>query len=432
MSFFSQIEHYLNAHNLLPRHQSAYRKHHSTETLLARVVSDLISDASNGKHTLLAMLDLSAAFDTVDHTILIQRLSVTFGIKDTALQWFSSYLSERSQSVHFARNTSPSTPVVCGVPQGSVLGPLLFLLYTSDIGSIASKHHINSHSFADDTQLYLSGDPKDTQLLRTSIVACINEITEWCAANKLKLNPSKTEFLWSATARRQSQLDQTPINFSDGNIRPSKAVRDLGVMIDSQLSFAQHVNNISCKCYAELRRIKSFRRSLPTDAARTLVNSLVVSKIDYCNSLLAGAPANLTDKLQSVLNAAARIVCGLKKYDHITCHMRDSLHWLRFPQRVTFKLCLLTYKSLNGCAPDYLTELCNPVSRSEPRCRLRSAAVGDLIIPRTTTSFGDRAFAHAAPHAWNSLPSYIRAAKTLPAFKKLLKTHLFEQCYRQS
>ena len=209
-------------------------------------------------------------------------------------------------------------------------------------------------------------------------------------------------------------------------------MRDLGVMIDSQLSFAQHVNSIACKCYAELRRIKSFRRSLPTDAARTLVNSLVVSKIDYCNCLLAGTPANLTDKLQSVMNAAARIVCGLKKYDHITSHMRDSLHWLRVPQRVTFKLCLLTYKSLHGCAPDYLTELCIPVARSEPRRRLRSAAVGDLIIPRTTTSFGDRAFAHAGPQAWNSLPPLIRAAKTLPVFKKLLKTHLFEQSYGQS
>ena len=104
------------------------------------------------------------------------------------------------------------------------------------------------------------------------------------------------------------------------------------------------MNSIASKCYAELRRIKSFRRSLPTDAARTLVNSLVVSKIDYCNCLLAGTPTNLTDKLQSVMNAAARIVCGLKKYDHITSHMRDSLHWLRVPQRVTFKLCLLTYK----------------------------------------------------------------------------------------
>ena len=328
--------------------------------------------------------------------------SLTFGITDTALQWFTSYLSERFQSVHFAGNSSPSTPVVCGVPQGSVLGPLLFLLYTSDIGSIASKHYVNSHSFADDTQLYLSGNPKDTQLLQSSIVACINEITEWCPA-KLKLNPNKTKFLWSATARRQNQLDHNLIDLSDSNIQPSKAVRDLGVMIDSQLSVAQHVNSIACKFYAE-------------------------SKIDYCNCLLAGTPANLTDKLQYVMNAAARFVCGLKKYDH----MRDSLHWLCETQRVTFQLCLLTYKFLHGCAPNYLTELCIPVARSEPRRRLRSAAVGDLIIPRTTTSFGDRAFAHAGPRAWNSLPPLIIAAKTLHVFKKLLKTHLFEQSYGPS
>ena len=143
-------------------------------------------------------------------------------------------------------------------------------------------------------------------------------------------------------------------------------------------------------------------------------------------------PANLEDKLQSVMNASARIVCGLKQYDHITSHMLDSLYWLRVPQRVTFKRCLLVYKSLLGCAPNYLTELCNLVARSEPRRCLLSAADGDLIIPRTTTSFGNRAFAHAGPHAWNSLPLFIRAAKTLPMFQKLLKTHLFEQSYGQS
>ena len=307
----------------------------------------------------------------------------------------------------------------------SALPPIHFR--SSDIGSIASKHHINSHSFADDTQLYLSGNTKDTQLLQSSIVACINEITKWCATNKLKLNPNKTEFLWSATSRRQNQLDHNPIDLSDGEIRPRKAVRDLGVMIDTQLSFAQHVNSIACKCYAELRRITSFRRSLPTDAARTLVNSLVVTKIDYCNCLLAGTPANLTDKLQSVMNAAAGLYAVSKSTT--TSQATWELHWLRVPQRVTFKLCLLTYKSLHGCAPDHLKELCNPVARSEPRRRLRSAAVGDLIIPRTTTSFGDRAFAHAGPKAWNNLPPLIRSAKTLPVFKKLLNTHLWDQSY---
>ena len=160
--------------------------------------------------------------------------------------------------------------------------------------------------------------------------------------------------------------------------------------------------------------------------SRTLVNSLVVSKIDYCNCLLAGMPANLTDKLQSVMNAAAKIVCGLKKYDHITSHMRDSLHWLRIPQRVTFKLCLRTYKFLHGCAPDYLigtlhfgctigTEVPLVISCS----RWSDHPENNNIVWRPW------AFAHAGPQAWNSLPPLIRAAKTLPVFKKLLKTKLW-------
>ena len=192
------------------------------------------------------------------------------------------------------------------------------------------------------------------------------------------------------------------------------------------------MNSIACKCYAELRRIKSFRRFSPTDAARTLVNSLVVSKNDYCNYLLAGMPANLMDMLQSVMNAAARIVCGLKKYDHITSHKRDSLHRLRVPQLVTFMLSLLTHKSPHGCAPDYLTELCIPVARSEPVRNLRSAAVGDLIISeqqyRSATGPShmlDHKHGTVFHHSWE--PQRLGLCSN-----QLLETHLFEQSYGQS
>jgi len=202
---FTQIEHYLNACNLLANHQSAYRKFHST--LLGRFISDLTLAASQGHHTLLAKLDLSAAFDTVDHPILLERLSRSFNISHQALEWFTSYLQPRSQSVRFNNNTSPSTVTSCGFPQGSVLGPLLFILYTADIGSIALKHHAQTHSYADGTQLYRSENPTEVASIRSSIVACILEIAEWCAENKLKLNVDKTELMWSATARRQHQLE---------------------------------------------------------------------------------------------------------------------------------------------------------------------------------------------------------------------------------
>ena len=131
------------------------------------------------------------------------------------------------------------------------------------------------------------------------------------------------------------------------------------------------------------------------------------------------------------MKAAARILCGLQKFQHITSHMRDTLHWLQVPQRVKFKLCLLTYKALHGLAPNYLSELCTPIASIDSRTRMRSASAGDLIIPRTTTSFADRAFASAGPRTWKNLQSNIKSADSVSSFKRLLKTYLFTECYGQ-
>jgi len=136
--------------------------------------------------------------------------------------------------------------------------------------------------------------------------------------------------MWSTTAHRQHEFDHSSFEISGSEIHPSTTIRDLGVIIDSQLEFTKHVNIIASKCFAELRRIKCYRRLIPLNAARTLVNSLVVSKIDYCNCLLAYAPKTIHNKLQNVMNAAPRIVCGLQKFDHITSHMRDTCTGSRF------------------------------------------------------------------------------------------------------
>jgi len=160
----------------------------------------------------------------------------------------------------------------------------------------------------------------------------------------------------------------------------------------------------------------------------TLVNSFIVSKLDYCNSLLAGCNKQLVDKLQRVLNCAARVIFG-DRPEHVTPLLRGKLHWLRARERITFKLCLLVYKAINGLAPSYLQDLCVPVTTVSTRAALRSAARGDLVMPRTRRRLGNRAFCIAGPTAWNSLPPDIRTAPSLTAFKHLLKTHLFIQSY---
>ena len=174
------------------------------------------------------------------------------------------------------------------------------------------------------------------------------------------------------------------------------------------MSMMPHVTRLVCTCFGMLRQIRSIRRSVPRSTLSTLISSFVTSKLDYCNVALSGLPSCDLDRLQSVINAAARLTVGAQHHDQITPLLAD-LHWLRIPQRIQYKLCVLVYQCVQGSAPSYLQNAICPVASAESRRRLRSASSADLIVPATRrTTMGDRAFAVAAPRAWNSLPDAIR------------------------
>jgi Reverse transcriptase (RNA-dependent DNA polymerase) len=424
-----QLTEHLTSAGLLPPHQSAYRKWHSTETALLKVVTDLTEAMDAGHHALLGLLDLSAAFDTVDHDILVERLSRSFGIRSVALDWLRSYLSCRRQSVFFDGIFSSVRSLHCGVPQGSVLGPLLFLLYTADVGDLATSLGLSSHFYADDSQIYTSGPPSTALQQRIRMERGIERIADWMRSNRLRLNPEKTDFLWCATSRRCVNLDTSALSICGAMIAPSSFVRDLGVLLESDLSMRRHVAwTVGC-CFRQLRLIRSCIKSLPFEAAKSAVAAFVTCKVDGCNSLLAGAPQCLLDGLQSVLNAAARLLCNRRKYDHVTPLLRDVLHWLPVPQRIEYKLCLLVFKSLRGMAPDYLHEYCAMTHSSASGLQLRSLAKTDLRVRMMKTCFGDRAFSAAGPRCWNGLPAAIRSADSVDSFKAKLKFHLFSKAY---
>ena len=166
-------------------HQSAYRKFHNTETALVKITNDLLLSADERKVSILALLDLSVAFDTIDHSLLINRLEHDFGLKDNVLNWFKSYLEDITQSVKINDIMLSSVPLPFGVPQGSVLGPLLYTLYTVPLGNIIRKYHLNYHFYADDTQLYLCIEPSNINDLIFSVEQCITEVKLWMHNNKL-------------------------------------------------------------------------------------------------------------------------------------------------------------------------------------------------------------------------------------------------------
>jgi hypothetical protein len=170
------------------------------------VLSDILKAVDSGDVAGLVLLDLSAAFDTVNHDILLRRLNTSYGINGTAIQWFRSYMTGRSQYVRRGSVKSSIVRLVCGVPQGSMLGPVLFVLYTADLIRLIERHSLHPHLYADDTHVYGSCSPADVCHLQSRVSSCVDDIASWMQCNRLKLNTDKTEVLGCATSRRQHQL----------------------------------------------------------------------------------------------------------------------------------------------------------------------------------------------------------------------------------
>jgi hypothetical protein len=418
----SRIQSHLSTNSLFLPFQSAYRTFHSTETTLLKIHNDLINSIDRHEVSALILLDLSAAFDTVDHSILLNRLANWFGIDDFTLKWFSSYLSSRTQVVSLNDTLSSSCNLTCGVPQGSVLGPLLFTLYTTPLGSVISRNFLKYHLYADDTQLYISFSPSTITQSLTILSHTFHSILTWMNHNKLLLNPSKTEFLLIGNKQQRSKFtDLTSISLDDTTISLSLSARNLGFIFDADLSFTKQISSVSKSCFFHIRDIRRIRNLLSRPIATTLANSLVSSKLDYCNSLYFGIPQSNIAKLQRIQNSLARAITSTSKRQHISPVLKE-LHWLPVKQRIEFKISLLTFKTLQNHQPTYLYEMLTPPTHT---ISTRSTDSSALMVPHTQTVIGKRAFSIAAPRLWNSLSSDIRNAASIPIFRSKLKTHLF-------
>jgi hypothetical protein len=425
------VLHRLHAHTddhpLQEPMQSAYRQFHSTETALLKVQNDILHAIDNKQCVFLVLLDLSAAFDTVDHGVLLKRLEERFGVTDQALQWIRSYLFERKQSIVIDGTSSKEQIKTCDVPQGSVLGPDLFKDYESPIGELVRSLGLQLHLYADDSQIYLAFSPGENEpsSLET-LEQCISLIRSWMAENYLKLNDDKTEFIILGTQQNLSKTTTSQIKIGDCCIEPSNQVKNIGATFDSSMKMDKQVTNTCKAAWYQLHQVGKIRKYLTIDQTKNVIHAFVTSKLDQNNSLLAGIPDNLSSKLQRVQNAAAKIVYRMNKYDHVTC-LLEELHWLPIQQRIIFKLLLLTYKSLNGEGPQYLRDL---LTWHKPQRSLRSSNLLQLKVPKTRlVTYGDRAYEATAPRLWNSLPLEIRNSKSTVTFKKNLKTHLFMSAF---
>ena len=410
----SQVSSYLNSHNLYNTCHSANHPGHSTQKTLLKVVNDLFLYLIKGSISVLAKLDISSAFYTIDHPILVHRLHTDIGFTDTVLQWFSYHLTDRTKYVSLSSHCPAFAPVHSGVPQGSVLGPMLFNMYIKHLSAIIDSHSITHLLFADDLQLQMSALPDRISELLRSMQSCICDVKAWATANMLKLIENKTE-LMLVTSKRTKHLHSLPTSITIGNAQISfkQSAKNLGLTLDCHLTMNAHVTNIARKCYFELRRLESIRRFLTSTATATLVSAFALSRIDYCNSQLFGSTHDVTSHLHRIQNYAARVILRLPRSSSISTHLK-SLHWLPVKVRSTYKIACLCYHCHSSTAPSYVTDMLHKKQLHTRNTRSSSYTMPLLNRPaHSKATLGDRSFSFASSSAWNSIPNDVRCAPSM-------------------
>ena len=423
---FKRLDLHCTKKHLLDPNQSAYRRLHSTETALLRVNNDVLQQLDRGRIVALITIDVSVAFDTVNHHSLLRRLQHQFGLSGETLKWMESYLSDREQCVNINSTYSKTVNVDHGFPQGAVLAGILYNVFSKPIGDVTAEYpEVDHNAFADDNGCYVSFCIDNRVEATDILVCCVNKVGDWINRNFLKVNDSKTETILFLP-NKQTPFIESGVQIRTKLVKPVPTVKYLGVTLDKFMIMENQINTVTKTAYYHIRRISKIRKYLDVESTKSLIQSLVISRLDYCNSLLINLPNHLIQKLQKVQNYCARLIYRKKKRTRTTPLLRD-LHWLPLLYRIKFKVLLLTFKCINGLAPKYLSSLltlycCPRTLRSNFRMN------GTLRVPRfKKRKHGGRTFAAAAPSLWNTIPTSIRTVSSVTEFKSKLKTYFFNK-----
>ena len=408
-----RLNYHMNANNLHTPEQFGYKKGHSTENVLLEIVDEVLIGFDKQTATLVILLDLSAAFDTVDLNKLMNILEKEIHIKGTALRWFHSFLFGRTQKVLIGNDFSDILITLFGVPQGSVLGPVLFNIYVRNLPKFIHSFGFLTSAYADDTNARIQFSLHFQYYNITQrIPELLRQLSSWMNEFFLKLNPDKTEVI-IFSPKRCEKINGLILE-DKSCIRFKHSVRLLGVDLDESLNFERHINELVSSCYYHIRNIGKMKYYLSSKDLQTFVHSVITSKFDYCNVVLFGINKSVIHKLQKVQNAAARLIYKLPKRSSISSVIRQ-LHWLRVDERIIFKMMVIVFKHFCCISPDNLHKVLD-IDNAETRT---------LKLKHYTTKYGRRSFSYAAPRFWNRLPLALRTETCIETFKKQLKYNLF-------
>ena len=357
---------------------------------------------------------------------MLYTLKNFIGLTDSALSWFSSYLSNRTFQVQQPNDVSETTNIKYGVPQGSVPGPILYRIYIIPLLILLTRLGIKYHIYADDTQIYISCLSGNFILTIETIKLIYLHISNWVSDNFLKLNDSKSQVIIIGTPSSVADCKSisSSITLGSSEISFSTNVVNLGVILDENLNFVANIKNCRRNSFFILRNLSHIRNNFTKSGFVSLVHAFVTSKIDYCNSLYANLPDSSLKLLRSVQNFAARLVFRRSLYCRISPILKE-LHWLPIAARIDFKILLLTYKAVHFSVPPYLA---SQLKFKTTDYDLRHFDSLLLEEPDSHSDrMGDRSFSIYAPKVWNKIPYHIRSSSSTNIFKKQLKTYLFSR-----
>ena len=414
---FNQLYLYMKENGLFTSDQSGFLRLHSTLTCLLKMSDDWYNGLDLGKLVGLVFIDLKKAFDTVDHEILCKKLQL-YGAQQRELSWFRSYLSNRKQFCRVNGVDSDVGEIEVGVPQGSCLGPLLFLIYINDLSEAVQSSSVTM--YADDTSL--CHQSRDLTQLNEAINSDLSKLETWLQGNKLSLNVAKTHSMLISTKQKHKSLksrnEALDLKIRDNEFEVVQKTKYLGVQIDYCLNCKEQIKAVSTKVSRAIDFLRHAKSFLPQASLKTLYTGIVEPHFRYCCSVWGCAGSTDTNQLQKLQNRAARIITN-SSFDTPSRPLIAELGWQTIEELIDNESKIMVFKSLNDLAPQYLCNLFTKKSACSSH-NLRNTE-SDLRLPKKMSATGQKCFSYRGAKIWNSLPAESKTASSLDGFKKTVK-----------
>ena len=408
-----QIYKHLSEHNLLYEYQSGFRPQHSCEAALLQMIDTWLKAIDDNQLVGTIFLDLQKAFDVVDHSILVKKLGL-YGLSENSVKWFSSYLSNRKQKVSLNGCVSDFKEITAGVPQGSILGPLLFIIFINDMFMHDSSVDNKNSLYADDSSFYTVGNT--VAEIEMNLNQDLKKVTDWCTKNRMFINKAKTKSMLLCTRQKRMNLDSTlKIKIDDDYLENSKSEKVLGVTIDESLCWTEQVDKTCKKIIFNLHTLKEIKKNLPVKERLLFYNCYILPHLNYCCSVWGNCPANQQNRVTKLQKRAAHLILDAD-LSIPSSDLFKKLKWLPFPKYVEYQQSVTVYKSLNELNPHYMNKLFS-YTQENHSYGTRNATSSLLALPKCNKSIGQKCISYSGPKVWNGLTEAIRCAPSLPSFK---------------